>query len=548
MASSRAAPSRTPVGTVLWEPSAQRVAEASVTRFQEWLAQDHGVSFAERTGLARWSVTQPGPFWEAVWEFCAVEGDRGDGPALTGTGLADARWFTSARVNYAENALSRRGPAPAIIAVREDGVTTVVSWDELRRQVARAAAGLRRLGVGPGDRVAAVLPSGAQAVVAMLASASLGAVWACCPPELGLADIADRFAPITPKVLIGVDGYTREGQVFDSAQSLADLARRLPNLAATVVVPYLAADALTRAAQARTPALTSWDDLLAATEDLAWARLPFDAPLWIQFSSPDTGVAKPVVHGHGGILLEHLKSLVLHLDLGPDDRFCWLATTGEATWNLLVSGLLTGSAIVLYDGSPARPDLSILWRLAEAVEVTCLGLPASFVEACHGSGLVPASVADLSLLRTVAAFGSPFTPDAAAWVYETVSPSVAFSAMSGGGDLGAPTIAALPTAPVRAGEAGAALGCAVAVVDPAGYPARGPADVDGELVVTMPMPSMPLFVWGDPAGSWLFQTRLARFPGWWSQNEYARLTPSGAFAVGNVLYPTLLPSGVRAGY
>ncbi|WP_242424419.1 AMP-binding protein, partial [Frankia sp. EI5c] len=346
---------------MLWEPPPRRAAESSVTRFREWVTEETGLHLDDTAALARWSVIEPGRFWDAIWEFCAVEGDRGDGPALSGRGLADARWFPSARLNYAENALTRHGAAPGIIAVREDGATAVMSWDELRRQVARAATGLRRLGIGPGDRVAAVLPNTAHAVVAMLASVSLGAVWAACPPDLDPASLADRFAPITPRVLIGVDGYTHGGQSYDSSGPLAELARRLPNLAATVVVPYLSADALARASEAGTPALLAWDDLLGEEQELTFTRLPFDAPLWIQFTAENIGPPRPVVHGHGGILLEHLKSLALHLDLGPDDRFCWLATTGDLMWNYLLSGLLTGTTIVLHDGSPAQPDLSILW-------------------------------------------------------------------------------------------------------------------------------------------------------------------------------------------
>ncbi|WP_326828405.1 AMP-binding protein [Parafrankia elaeagni] len=531
--------SRTPVGTVLWEPPARRVAEASVTRFRGWLAEEHGLSLSGSAALQDWSVTEPGRFWDLLWEFCAVEGDRGDGPPLTGAGMTGTHWFPTARVNYAENALTRHGAAPGIIAVREDGATAVVSWDDLRRQVARAAAGLRRLGVGPGDRVAAVVPNTAHAVIAMLATASLGAVWASCPPDAAPEGLADRFAPITPRVLIGVDGYTRGGQVFDSLEPLAHLARRLPNLAATVVIPYLTSEALGRAAEAGVPALRSWDDLLAVEEELVFARLPFDAPLWILFTAEAGSQPRPVVHGHGGILLEHLKSLAMHLDLGPDDRLCWQATTGEVMWHYLVSGLLTGTTIVLYDGSPAHPDLSILWRLTEAIEVTCLGLAAAFVEACRDSGLVPAALADLSRLRTVGAFGAPFAPDAAAWVYEAVSPSVAFTAMSGSAELGTALILALPTEPVRAGEAGPALGCAVRVTDR--------ADTGGELVVTAPLPSMPVFVWGDPTGAWLYQTRLGRFPGWWWQRERARATAAGAFAVGDVVFPALVPSGLRPG-
>jgi acetoacetyl-CoA synthetase len=516
-------------GTPLWQPSAGRVQRAAVTTYRDWLTEELGLHLADEAALWQWSVTESGQFWQSIWEFCAVEGDRGAGPALADARMPGADWFPGARVNYAENALSRRGPAPAVIGVREDGATAVVSWDELRRQVARAAAGLRSLGVTEGDRVCAVLPNTVYAVVAMLATASVGASWSSCSPELDAQALSARLAPLSPKVLLGVDGFTRRGRSYDALGALAGLAADLPRLAATVIVPYLSSDAFARARAAGLPGLLTWDELMAAeAADGEFTRVAFGAPLWI-LHSPDAagaGAPGPVVHGHGGILLEHLKALALHLDLGPDDRFCWYTPTGEMTWHLLVSGLLVGATVVLYDGATGYPTLGTQFGLAEALEVTCLGTSADYLAACRDAGLVPRADADLSLLRTLGSLGSPLAADTCAWVYEAVSPDIFLAPMSGGADVCTAVVAGLPTQPVRAGEIGSrALGCAVSV-----YDAEGKELVDevGDLVITAPLPSMPLFVWGDPEGSRLREACFSAHPGVWRAGGRLQVLGDGA--------------------
>ena len=519
---------------------------AAVTRYREWLATEHSVTLADSTELWRWSVTEPGRFWDSIWEFCAVEGERGDGPALADASMPGAVWFPSARLNYAENVLSRRGRSPAVISIREDGATAALSWDELRQQVAKAAAGLRALGVGPGDRVCAVLPNTAYAVVAMLATASIGAIWSSCSPDFGPTALADRFTQIAPKVLIGVDGYTYGGRPFDTLPTLAELTRKLPGLQSTVIVPYLHADAFARASSLALPGLLTWDEMLSAeASELEFTRLPFDAPLWVLYSSGTTGPPKAIVHGHGGILLEHLKALALHLDLGPDDRFFWFTTTGWMMWNFLVSGLLVGATIVLYDGSPGYPDLTTLWRLAQDAEVTCLGTSAAFIDSCRSAGIVPSAVADLSSLRTVGSTGSPLSPEGFAWVYEAVSRDVLLTSISGGTDVCTALVATLPTEPVRAGEIGMrALGCAVTTFDPTGREVTGEV---GELVVTAPMPSMPVFFWADPDGSRLRDAYFDTFPGVWRHGDWARITPNGGVVILGRSDATLNRGGVRIG-
>ncbi len=534
-------------GRLLWAPSPERVRNAGVTAYLSWLAAEHGRHLADAEALWRWSVEDLEGFWNSIWDFCAIEGERGDGPALADARMPGARWFPTARVNYAENALTRHGPAPAVIAVREDATTAVVSWDELRRDVAAAAAGLRRLGVNPGDRVCAVLPNCVHAVVAMLAATAIGAVWSSCSPDFGPTGLADRFAQISPTVLIGVDGYTFGGKSFDTLGALARVAERIPGLRATVVVPYLATDALERAHAAHLPAVLSWEDLLAGCDDPvpAFHRVPFDAPLWILYSSGSTGPPRPIVQGHGGILLEHLKSLVLHLDLGPDDRFLWVTNTGWMMWNLLVSGLLAGTTVVLYDGSPKSPDPGALWRLAEAARVTCFGASPGFFSECAQAGRIPRAEADLSAIRTVGSTGSPLSPDCSAWVYEAVGSDLMLSSISGGTEICTALTLGMPTLPVYAGEMGMrGLGCAVATFDDDG---KEIIDEVGELVVTSPMPSMPVFLWGDEDGSLMHASYFSTYEGVWRHGDWARLTPRGSMLIYGRSDATLNRGGVRIG-
>ncbi|WP_322780564.1 acetoacetate--CoA ligase [Frankia sp. Cas4] len=534
-------------GRRLWAPSPQRVRAAGVTAYLHWLATERGRTLADAAALWQWSVDDLDGFWDSIWDFCAVEGDRGDGPALADARMPGARWFPTARVNYAENALTRHGSAPAVIAVREDATTAVVSWDELRREVAAAAGGLRRLGVSPGDRVCAVLPNCVHAVVAMLATAAIGAVWSSCSPDFGSTALADRFAQITPTVLIGVDGYTYGGNSFDTLGVLGAAAERLPDLRATVVIPYLAADAVERAHQAALPAVISWEDLLAGSEDElpVFHRVPFDAPLWILYSSGSTGRPKPIVQGHGGILLEHLKSLVLHLDLGPDDRFLWVTNTGWMMWNMLVSGLLAGATVVLFDGSPKFPDLGALWRLAEAVRVTCLGTSPGFLTACERSGIVPREIADLAAIRTIGSTGAPLSPDGYAWVYDAVGSDLMLASISGGTDMCTAVAMGLPTVAVHAGEiAMRGLGCAVSIFDDDG---KELLNEIGELVITAPMPSMPLFLWGDEDGSLLRTSYFSTYNGVWRHGDWARITPDGSVIIYGRSDATLNRGGVRIG-
>ncbi|HEX4429876.1 MAG TPA: acetoacetate--CoA ligase [Frankiaceae bacterium] len=526
-------------GDLLWTPSPERIARSAMARFLTECGQDP----ADPQAAWRWSARESDEFWDAVWRFCGVIGERGSGPALASSEMPGARWYPEARLNYAENALVREG-APgraALVAVREDGRRVAYSIQELRDHVARAATGLRRLGVGPGDRVAAVLPNAEHAVIAFLATASIGAIWSSCSPDFGPVGILDRFQQIEPKVLIGVDGYHYNGREHDASLTLAALREGLPGLAATVVVTY-APDA----AAAPLPGALSWEELLAGDGELTFERMPFDAPLWIVYSSGTTGRPKPIVHGHGGIVLEHLKQQVLHNDLGPGDTFFWFTTTGWMMWNYLLGGLLAGAAIVAFDGSPSHPDLGTLWRMAEAEGVTVFGAGAPFLASCLSAELVPRQIADLSRLRMVGSTGAPLSPAAFGWVYESVHPDVLLASITGGTDVCTAFAGGTPLAPVYAGEIQTRmLGCAVAAFDENGKEVVGEV---GELVVTAPMPSMPVGFWRDDSGAAYREAYFATYPGVWRHGDWCRIVPErGSIVVSGRSDATLNRGGVRLG-
>ena len=529
-------------GDLLWTPSRERAARSALSRFLLANGQDP----AEPQAAWRWSVDHSDDFWDALWDFCGVIGERGGGPVLAGREMPGARWYPQARLNYAENALGREWApgSPALISVREDGRRVSLTLPELREAVARAAAGLRRLGVTRGDRVAAVLPNAEHAAIAFLATASIGAIWSSCSPDFGPTGILDRFQQIEPKVLLGVDGYRYNGRAHESYPTLAALREGLPSLLATVVVPYLEPDS-GKLARALSGALT-WDELLSEPAELEFERLPFDAPLWIVYSSGTTGRPKPIVHGHGGIVLEHLKQLVLHTDLGPGDVFFWFSTTGWMMWNLLLGGLLAGSAIVVFDGSPGYPDLGGLWRMAEQVGVTVFGTSAPFIGSCMNAGLVPSEIADLSKVRTIGSTGAPLPPEGFGWVYDSVKSDVLLASVSGGTDVCTAFVVGLPVAPVYAGELQSrALGCAMAAYDETG---REVLDQVGELVVTAPMPSMPVGFWGDTDGSAYRAAYFDTYPGVWRHGDWCRISSErGSVVISGRSDATLNRGGVRLG-
>ena len=527
-------------GRLLWEPSEQRRAESVVSRYLTWLRDSRGVSVEGPRDLWKWSVDDLDAFWLSLWDFCDIVGTRGD-TALADDRMPGARWFPGASLNYAENALRSTGAGTSVIVGREDGRAVTLSWDDLRDAVARAAAGLRRLGVGKGDRVCAVLPNSEHALIAFLATAAIGAVWSSCSPDFGHTSLVDRFSQIEPTVLVGVDGYVWNGREIRILDRLATLEEQLPTLKATVLVGYL--DSHPDVTGLRS--VISWGELLAEPAPLTFTRVPFETPLWILYSSGTTGLPKPIVQGHGGIVVEHAKSLALHCDLGPGSRFYWFTTTGWMMWNFLVSGLIVGATVVLYDGSPGHPDLGILWRMAGREGVTFFGTSAPYLTSCMNAGLVPRELTDLTALRTIGSTGAPLSPEGFAWVYEAVGDDLLLASVSGGSDVCTAFAGGLPLLPVHAGELQTPfLGCALAAYDAAGNAVVGEV---GELVVQRPLPSMPLFFWGDRDGSRLRDSYFSVFPGVWRHGDWVKVTDRGSLVIYGRSDATLNRGGVRVG-
>jgi acetoacetyl-CoA synthetase len=537
-------------GAVLWEPDEQIVHDARITRFMRWLAgRDH--RFSGYDDLWRWSVTQPGEFWSAVWDYFEVLGDRGPGPVLAGQTMPDVRWFTGATLNYARNALRTAWTDPdrtAIIFDSERSRAGRLTYAELAQQVARVARGLRALGVGRGDRVAALLPNVPEAVIGLLASASIGAIWSSCSPDFGARSVIDRFAQIEPTVLIACDGYGYNGREFSRAEMTAEVVAALSStgagLSAVVLVNLLAV-------QASPPELpvpiVAWDDLDAGAEqrEPEFEEVPFDHPLWVVYSSGTTGLPKPIMHGHGGIVLEHLKALSFHQDLKPGDVFTWYTTTGWMMWNYLAGALLGGVTIALYDGSATYPATDRLWALAAEHQVSYLGVGAPYLVACMKAGVRPGAEHDLSALRAIGSTGSPLPPEAFSWVYDEVKRDLLLGSFSGGTDLCTGFVGPNPLLPVRAGIiAGRCLGAAVEAYDDDGKPVIGQV---GELVLTQPMPSMPVGFWNDPDGARYTDSYFDTYPGIWRHGDWIEVLPDGGCVIYGRSDATLNRGGVRMG-
>ncbi len=517
-------------GTLLWEPTPEIVRNARITRFMEWLGRS-----GDYQDMWQWSVESPAEFWTSIWDYFAVIGDRGDGPVISGT-MPGAEWFTGTAINYAANAL--RGDDPdrlAVIFRDEEGNRRTYTLGELRDEVGRVRAGLVRLGVGRGDRVAAYVGNVPEALVAFLATASLGAIWSSCSPDFGAPSVTDRFTQIEPKVLIAVDGYRYGGRSYDRSEVAREIAAKLPTLKATVWIA--AADAVPAGAND-----LGWDELRAEAAEPEFEPVPFDHPLWVLYSSGTTGLPKPIVHGHGGIVLEHLKSLSFHQDLGAGDVFFWYTTTGWMMWNYLIGGLLVGCTVVLYDGSATHPETGALWRLAAEEGVTYFGTGAPYLVASMKAGLKPSG---LERLRGIGSTGSPLPPEGFAWVYTDVKPDVQLGSFSGGTDVCTGFVGAVPLLPIRAGVIPCrCLGASVESFDPAGGAVIGEV---GELVITRPMPSMPVMFWNDPAGDRYRESYFADYPGIWRHGDWIKILPDGGCVIYGRSDSTLNRGGVRMG-
>ncbi|MEP6694615.1 MAG: acetoacetate--CoA ligase, partial [Chloroflexota bacterium] len=528
----------------IWRPSEETIARANITRYMQWLARERELHLTSYQELWRWSVADLNGFWSSIWDYFTVRSSRRYERVLARDVMPGASWFPGAELSYAEHALARRDDHPALIARSETrglDQSTTVTYAKLAEQVAAVRAGLARLGVTRGDRVVAYLPNIPETVVALLATSSLGAVWSSCSPDFGTRAVVDRFSQLEPKVLFVVDGYRYGGRDFERTAELADIERALPSLKATIVLPYLHPDATPE----RTRSRMSWAELASQTAPLEFAQLPFEHPLWVLYTSGTTGLPKGLVHSQGGILLEHLKSLALHQDLGADDRFFWFTTTGWMMWNYMLGVLPLGGTAVLFDGSPAHPDMETLWRFAADVGVTYFGTSAAFVQACMKASVAPSRAGDLSRVRAVGSTGAPLSPEGFTWIVDALGRPVPVGSVSGGTDVCTAFLQSCPLLPVRAGELQcAALGAKVEAYSAEGKPVIGEV---GELVITRPLPSMPVYLWNDADGARYRASYFDVFPGVWRHGDWIRFDRDGSAVIYGRSDATLNRGGVRMG-
>ncbi len=522
----------------LWTPSPDRVTAANMTRFIEHVNSRHHLKISDYDTLYRWSIEHKEDFWCAVWDFCGIVGERGERVLVDGDDIEKAKWFPDARLNFAENLLQKRNGDVAMHFRAEDQVEYSLSWLELHAQTASIAAWLKANGLEPGDRVAAYLPNLPEAVVAMLAATSQGAVWTSTSPDFGVDSVVDRFGQTEPRFLFTVDGYFYNGKQHALGDKIAAICEQVPSIEKVVQIDLTGFEPLAGAER--------WRDLVAqpaATIEFVPRR--FNDPLYVLYSSGTTGKPKCITHGVGGTLIQHLKEQMLHCDLHPGDRLFYFTTLGWMMWNWLVSALASKATLVLYDGSPFAPDPEVLWRYADDVDVTLFGTSAKYIDAIKTEGLRPRDSFDLGAMRTLASTGSVLVPESFDYVYDAIKPDVCLASVSGGTDIVSCFAISCPLLPVYRGEIQCrGLGLAVDVFDDDGKPVRGDK---GELVCTQPFPSQPVFFWGDADGSKYHEAYFSRFPGVWHHGDYVRLTEHGGIIIYGRSDATLNPGGVRIG-
>ena len=525
-------------GQILWTPPGDVLRESQLGRYLAWLRDEGRGDFTDYEDLFGWSVSDLEGFWASVWDYFGVRAHAPYERVLGAREMPGAEWFPGARLNFAEHMLGEDEDTDlvAVVARSQSRGPIELTFGGLREQVARARVGLLRLGVGPGDRVVAYLPNIPETLVAFLAAASLGAIWATCPPEFGPRSVLDRLGQLEPKVLLAVDGYTWGEARIDRREQVAEVRAGLPSLHSVVHVPY---------GGSGLPGTVPWDELVAEAGPLEFDPVPFDHPLYVLFSSGTTGLPKAIVHGHGGILLEHLKNHGLSWDLRPGDRLMWFTTTAWMMWNALVSALLLRASIVMLDGNPGYPDLAQQWRMIEETRSTMFGLSPAFTMACRKEGLEPGRNFDLSTLKMVCAAGSPLPADSYEWIYEQAGPEMMLNVGSGGTDVCTGIVQGYPLLPVYAGEmAGKCLGIDVAAFDPDGNEVVGEL---GELVIRQPMPSMPVKFWNDVDGSRYRAAYFDHYPGVWRHGDWIMFTERGTSIITGRSDATLNRGGVRLG-
>jgi acetoacetyl-CoA synthetase len=533
-------------GDLLWTPGPDQVARANLTAFTGWLGRERGLHFDGYDALWRWSVTDLEGFWQAVWDYFGITASTPPGRVLGSRAMPGAQWFPGARLNYAEHVLrSERPGTDALLHASETRPLAGLPWEEFSGQVRILGTRLRELGVRPGDRVVSIMPNIPQTVIAMLATTSVGAIWASCSPDFGWRGVIDRFSQLTPKMLFCVDGYRYGGKEFDRAVEMRQIAGALGSLEQVVTLPYLHPGQAGRFVPGALPWGTVLDHPPVSASEFAFEQVPFDHPLWILFSSGTTGLPKPIMHGHGGILLEQLKLQTFHMDMRAGERMFFYTTAGWMMWNFLVSSPLLGVCPVLYDGNPGYPDPGVLWQVAAEARASLFGASPAYVDIMSRAGVVPAKSYDLSALREILLAGSPVPAACGAWFYRNVSRDLWLATGSGGTDVCTGFVGGVPTLPVYAGEIQAPhLGVAAHA-----FNERGEDVVDevGELVITEPMPSMPVGFWGDTDGSRYRDAYFADFPGVWRQGDFFKVNARGGCFVLGRSDATLNRHGVRIG-
>ena len=530
-------------GQLLWKPTDAIRKQANLTHFMRWLAENHAIHCTDYQELWQWSVGDIGLFWDKAWDYFGIKSSQRAESPLKEASMPGAEWFPGARLNYAENIFAKMTTErPMLIYKGEDTPLQEMSWAEIYEQANRLSTALRAMGVQKGDRVVAFMPNIPQTVVAVLAVSSIGAIWSSCSPDFGSRSVLDRFTQIEPKVLVAVDGYQYGGKKFDRREVVVELQNALPTLQETILVPFT---------HENTDGLKNtllWESVLenvTPPDSMLFEQVPFDHPLWVLYSSGTTGLPKPIVQGHGGIILEHSKSTIFHNDLKPSDRFFWYSSTGWMMWNYLVGSLFSGATAILYNGSPAYPNMNALFELAESSGMTYFGTSAAFISACIKADIHPNQDYDLSKIRGVGSTGSPLSLEGFQWIYENINESLALESLSGGTDLCTAFVGGARTEPIYAGELqGASLGA-----DVRAYNEDGEVVIDevGELVITKPMPSMPIYFWNDPEMARYKASYFEMFPGIWRHGDWIKINERGGCVIYGRSDSTINRMGIRMG-